>query len=128
MVYRLPPAGPASQIPPERRGAVMGRFCLICAAVYPLHRAVHAGQPVYGRDHIASPCAHEGDTFTPGASWWEPAVEVLPAPPAPPKDATPPAPLVGAPGPAGPTAPAGAAPAPKLGAPPPAAGGGAAKG
>jgi hypothetical protein len=33
---------------------------------------------MYGRDHIASPCAHEGDLFVPGADWWEPAVEVLP--------------------------------------------------
>jgi hypothetical protein len=80
MVYRVPPAAPLSQVPPDRRGRVMGHFCLICASLYPLHRATHSGRPVYGRDHIASPCAHEGDTFTSGESWWEPAVEVLPAP------------------------------------------------
>ena len=33
---------------------------------------------MYGRDHIASPCAHEGDAFEEGANWWQPAVEVLP--------------------------------------------------
>jgi hypothetical protein len=80
MVYRVPPAAPQSQVPPERRGMAMGRFCLVCASLYPEHRAAHRGQPVYGRDHIASPCTHEGDLFAPGAAWWEPAVEVLPAP------------------------------------------------
>ena len=79
MVYRVPPAAPASQVQPERRGRVMGHYCLICASLYPLHRATHTGRPVYGRDHIASPCTHEGDVFEPGASWWEPGVEVLPA-------------------------------------------------
>ena len=79
MVYRVPPAAPASQVPPDRRGRVMGRYCLVCASLYPLHRATHTGRPVYGRDHIASPCTHEGDVFEPGASWWEPGVEVLPA-------------------------------------------------
>jgi hypothetical protein len=34
-----------------------------------------------GRDHIASPCPHEGDRFADGADWWEPAVEVLPPAP-----------------------------------------------
>ena len=33
---------------------------------------------MYGRDHIASPCSHEGDAFEEGANWWQPAVEVLP--------------------------------------------------
>jgi len=80
MVYRVPPAAPLSQVPPDRRGRVMGHYCLICASLYPLHRAIHTGRPVYGRDHIASPCAHEGDVFEPGASWWEPGIEVLPAP------------------------------------------------
>jgi hypothetical protein len=79
MVYRVPPAAPESQVPPERRGMVMGRFCLVCATLYPEHRAAHQGQPVYGRDHIASPCTHEGDVFAPGEAWWEWAVEVLPA-------------------------------------------------
>ena len=79
-MYRVPQAVPQSQVAPDRRGRAMGHFCLICATLYPLHRAVHSGQPVYGRDHIASPCAHEGDAFAPGESWWEPAVELLPAP------------------------------------------------
>ena len=33
---------------------------------------------MYGRDHIASPCSHEGDVFEEGANWWQPAVEILP--------------------------------------------------
>jgi hypothetical protein len=69
----------------------MGHFCLICASLYPLHRATHTGRPVYGRDHIASPCTHEGDVFEPGASWWEPGVEVLPAAAAPAAPGTSPA-------------------------------------
>ncbi len=80
MVYRVPPAAPRDQVPPEQRGRVMGIYCLVCASLYPLHRATHTGRPVYGRDHIASPCAHEGDAFAAGESWWEPGVEVLPAP------------------------------------------------
>lgn len=79
MVYRVPHVAPQSQVASERRGQVMGRYCLVCASLYPLHRATHTGRPVYGRDHIASPCAHEGDAFAPGAAWWEPGVEVLPA-------------------------------------------------
>jgi hypothetical protein len=78
MVYRLPQAAPESQIPEERRGRVTGRFCRVCASFYPLHRAKHAGKPMYGKDHVASPCAHEGEDFEAGAGWWEPAVEVLP--------------------------------------------------
>jgi hypothetical protein len=91
MVYRVPATAPESQVPSDRRGRLMGHFCLVCATVYPLHRAVHHGKPVYGRDHIASPCAHEGDAFVPGEAWWEPAVEVLPAPPAAAAVAAPPA-------------------------------------
>jgi|SRR6185295_3679654 len=78
MVYRLPHAAPASRIAEERRGRVVGQFCLVCATIYPEQRLRHVGKPMYGRDHIASPCAHEGDLFEAGASWWEPAVEVLP--------------------------------------------------
>jgi hypothetical protein len=107
MVYRVPPVAPQSQLPPDRRGPVMGQYCLVCASLYPLHRATHTGRPVYGRDHIASPCAHEGDIFAAGATWWEPGVEVLPAP----------APLPPA---AHQAAPA-SAPAPSPAAPPPAA-------
>jgi hypothetical protein len=33
---------------------------------------------MYGKDHVAAPCAHEGDVFEPGAGWWEAAVLVLP--------------------------------------------------
>lgn len=82
MVYRAPTPAPESRVADERRGPVLGRFCLACGSVYPLHRARHAGKPVYGRDHVSSPCPHEGEAFDPADDWWEPAVEVLPAPPA----------------------------------------------
>jgi len=78
MVYRHPHAAPQSQLPPERQGRVVGYFCHACGFFYPEHRSRHSGKPLYGRDHIASPCAHEGDLFEPGETWWEPAVEVLP--------------------------------------------------
>jgi len=81
MVYRIPHAAPASHLPEERRGRVVGRFCHLCGSIYPLHRDAHVGKPIYGKDHVASPCAHEGDAFVEGAAWWEPAVEVLPIPP-----------------------------------------------
>lgn len=83
MVYRNPEAAPESAIPPGRRGAVVGRFCKTCYETYPLHRLRHSGKPLYGKDHVASPCAHQGDEFAPGEAWWEPAVEVLPPPPPP---------------------------------------------
>jgi hypothetical protein len=78
MVFRQPHAAPAGQVPEARRGRTIGRFCLVCSSIYPLHRAAHTGKPMYGRDHVASPCAHEGEPFEPGAPWWQPAVEVLP--------------------------------------------------
>lgn len=81
MTYRGPDAAPASRIAPERRGPVVGRFCLSCGGVYPPHRSHHKGKPLHGKDHVASPCAHEGDEFAPGEPWWEPAVQVLPPPP-----------------------------------------------
>jgi hypothetical protein len=84
MVYRHPEAAPISQIPEARRGQIIGRFCLVCSAIFPLHGARHSGKPLYGKDHISAPCAHEGEELSPGAPWWEPAVEVLPPPPAPP--------------------------------------------
>jgi len=113
MVYRVPPAAPASQVPPDRRGRVMGHYCLVCASLYPLHRATHTGRPVYGRDHIASPCTHEGDVFEPGAGWWEPGVEVLPAAAAPAASPHQAAAQPGAPAPAAPgTSPAAATPSP----------------
>ncbi len=80
MVYRLPHAAPASQLPEERRGRVVARFCHVCSSLYPLHRRTHSGHSTYGKDHISSPCAHEGEEFAAGAAWWEPAVEVLPVP------------------------------------------------
>lgn len=78
MVYRFPHAAPQSQLPPERQGRVIGYFCHTCGFFYPEHRKKHSGKPLYGRDHIASPCSHEGDLFAPGETWWELAVEVLP--------------------------------------------------
>ena len=79
MAYRTEEAAPQSRITPERRGRVLGRFCLTCGAVYALHAAFHHGKPIHGKDHISSPCAHEGEAFEAGAGWWEPAVDVLPA-------------------------------------------------
>jgi len=77
-MYRFPHAAPQSQIPEERQGRTIGRFCKVCSSIYPLHRSLHRGKAMYGRDHIASPCSHEGDAFEERADWWEPAVEVLP--------------------------------------------------
>lgn len=80
MVYRTSMPAPESQVPESRRGRVVGLFCLECGSVYPLHRSRHVGKAVYGKDHVAAPCAHEGEAFDPGESWWDRAVEVLPAP------------------------------------------------
>jgi len=89
MVYRTSMPAPASRVAEERRGHQLGIFCLECGSVFSLHKARHSGKPVYGKDHISSPCSHEGEEFEPGASWWEPAVEVLPPPPEPaPADAS----------------------------------------
>ena len=77
-MYRFPHAAPAEPAPRGAAGRTIGRFCLVCASIYPLHRKRHRGKAMYGRDHIASPCAHEGDVFEAGANWWEPAVEVVP--------------------------------------------------
>lgn len=78
MVYRVPQTAPLSQLTEQRRGRIVGRFCHTCGSIYPLHRATHSGKPVYGKDHISSTCAHEGESFEPSGPWWEPAVEVLP--------------------------------------------------
>ena len=78
MVYRYPEAAPQSQIAEERRGRTVGRFCHTCGSIYPLHRSTHGGKPMYGKDHVSSTCAHEGEVFDPAEPWWEPAVEVLP--------------------------------------------------
>lgn len=80
MVYRNPEAAPESAIPPEQRGPVVGRICKACYESYPLHRAIHSGKPLYGKDHVSSPCSHQGDAFLPGEDWWEPAVVVMPPP------------------------------------------------
>lgn len=80
-MYRAPQAAPASQISDERRGKVVGRFCHGCSSTFSLHTSVHQGKGLYSKDHIASPCSHEGDRFEEGESWWESAVEVLPPPP-----------------------------------------------
>lgn len=79
MSYRRLPLAPASQVATERRGAVSGRFCKVCGAIYPRFVGRHAGKPMYGKDHVASPCTQEGGAFEPDESWWEPAVELLPA-------------------------------------------------
>lgn len=80
MSYRGSKAAPESRIPAEQRGRVVGRICLACGSVYPLHRAYHQGKSIHGKDHIAAPCSHEGDAFEPGEDWWDRAVEVLPPP------------------------------------------------
>lgn len=82
MVYRYPEAAPQSQIAEERRGRTVGRFCHTCGSIYPLHRSTHGGKPMYGKDHVSSTCAHEGEVFDPAEPWWEPAVEVKVAVPA----------------------------------------------
>jgi len=86
-MYRSLHAAPASSLPAERRGRLVGKFCRVCQAVYPALAARHAGKPVYGKDHVSSPCACEGRRFEAGADWWEPAVEALEAPAAPPSAA-----------------------------------------
>ncbi len=86
MVYRAPRAAPESALPEERRGLVVGRFCKACGSIYPRYAARHKGKPMYGKDHVASPCSHEGDEFTAGEDWWEPAVELLDEAPAPASD------------------------------------------
>ena len=77
MVYRAPRSSPLSRLAEERRGALVGRFCHGCNQVFPLQRRLHTGDPIYGRDHVASTCPYEGWAFEAGADWWEPAVEVL---------------------------------------------------
>ena len=79
-MLRCAASAPASALAPERRGAVVGRFCHGCRSIYPLHAERHHGKPAFGRDHVASTCSFEGRAFTAGESWWEPAVELLPAP------------------------------------------------
>lgn len=82
MINISPAWAPASTLPEERRGKVVGRFCRECSSFYPLHAGRHKGKPSFGRDHVSSPCSCEGRTFEEGATWWEPAVAVL-APAAP---------------------------------------------
>ena len=86
MAYRGSEAAPAGRVAEERRGRVVGRFCLACGSVYPLFTRRHRGKPSFGKDHVAAPCSHEGEAFESGAEWWQPAVEVLPALAAPSSD------------------------------------------
>ena len=79
MAYRRIEVAPAAVVEEARRGAVKGRFCHACGGVFARYAARHQGKPIYGKDHVGAPCSHEGDDFEPDASWWEPAVEVLPA-------------------------------------------------
>jgi hypothetical protein len=80
MVFRAPKAAPTSRVPDQRRGHVIGRFCHGCNQIFALQRRLHSGDPIQGRDHVASTCPYEGSTFEAGASWWELAVDILPAP------------------------------------------------
>lgn len=82
-MHRAPHPAPQSQIPNERRGEVVGRFCHGCGATFSIHTSIHKGKGLYSKDHISSPCAHEGDRFQEGEDWWEPAVLVLPPSPEP---------------------------------------------
>lgn len=82
-MLHVPSSAPQSAIAPERRGEIVGRYCRGCQAVYSLHAPRHSGKPIFGRDHIASACPYEGRAFTAEATWWEPAVALLPAPPVP---------------------------------------------
>lgn len=83
MPYKTPHVSALRYVPEAQRGPVQGRFCLSCGSLYPSLRQRHTGKPLYGKDHVAAPCAQEGQAFTPGADWWEVAVEVLPPPPEP---------------------------------------------
>ncbi len=86
MAYRLPRAAPASSLSEERRGPVVGRFCKACGSIYARYAGRHEGKPVYGKDHVSSPCSHEGDEFLADEPWWEPAIEVLAPADPPPRD------------------------------------------
>lgn len=81
MSYRRLGLAPQSSLPEERRGRIGGRFCRACGAVYPRFAARHAGKPMYGKDHVSSPCSNEGELFSTDSDWWESAVEILPEPP-----------------------------------------------
>jgi hypothetical protein len=52
----------------------LGRALIKKLKVYPTAEHPHAAQ---------KPQPHEGEAFDPDEGWWEPAVEVLPAPPEP---------------------------------------------
>ena len=80
MTIHRTPSAPSSQLPPERRGPAVGRACLRCGNVYSRFAPSHSGKPVQGKDHVDSPCSHEGQRFETQGTWWEPAVEVLASP------------------------------------------------
>jgi hypothetical protein len=80
MVYKVPKLAPASILATDRRGRVKGRYCKACGSFFSLYSGRHQGKPMLGKDHVASPCTHEGEPFEEGDSWWEPAAEVLEAP------------------------------------------------
>jgi hypothetical protein len=119
MVYRAPRAAPQSLVPEPRRGHLIGRYCHGCNQVFPLQRRLHSGDPIYGRDHVGSTCPYEGADFEPGADWWEPAIDMLPAPP-PPAEASAGAANVGATAAAAPPAQPQTTNAPQQGQPAPA--------
>ena len=77
-MYRAANGAPASTVDDSRRGAKLGRFCKSCGGIYPTYRQRHVGKSLNGKDHVAPPCAHEGEGFEDGAGWWEDAVRVLP--------------------------------------------------
>ena len=52
MTYRVPAAAPASSLPEERRGPVVGRICKSCGSIYARWAGCHRGKPVYGKDQL----------------------------------------------------------------------------
>ncbi len=79
-MFRSVRPAPISRVPVEKQGAIVARYCKICRSFYPLYASRHAGKPLGGRDHVASPCSQEGRRFLEGEDWWEYAVEVLESP------------------------------------------------
>ena len=67
-----------SRVAEDRRGKIVGRFCHGCGSVYSMYKDRHTGDALHGKDHISSPCSHEGEEFEEAVDWWEAAIEVLP--------------------------------------------------